>query len=239
MSDLVPTMQAVIGIEEHAWTHELRDALLKYGDDTVTMMSSQPDIDRRVLDVGDERLARMDAAGVDLEVLSITTPGTQPLPPAEAVPLARDANDFLADAVRRPPDRFAAFGTLATPVPDAAAEERERCVTRLETYLDHDKFRPVFEAAAELAVPLYIHPALPPRAVRDASYSGFSDFTDMILSAGGWGVARGRGSCGAPAHAGGHVRPSSGPAGHPGALGRDARAVRRPSRPAERGEPAA
>jgi Amidohydrolase len=151
MSHPVPMAQAVIGVEEHAWTPELRDALLRYGgDDTVTMMSSQPDIDRRLLDVGDERLARMDAAGVDLGVLSVTTPGTQPLPPGEAVPLARDANDFLADAVRRRPDRFAAFATLPTPVPEAAAEELERCVTRLglvgallfprtgEAYLDHD-----------------------------------------------------------------------------------------------------
>jgi hypothetical protein len=200
MPDRVPTVQKVIGVEEHAWTAELRDALLKFGgDDTVTMMSSQQDTDRRLLDVGAERLARMDAAGVDLEVLSITTPGTQPLRPGEAVPLARDANDFLADAVRRRPDRFAAFATLPTPHPEAAAGELERSVTQLglvgallfprtgETFLDHDRCRPVFEAAAQLRVPLYIHPAVPPRTVRDASYGGFGDFTSMILSTGGWG----------------------------------------------------
>jgi hypothetical protein len=190
----------VIGVEEHVWTPDLRDALLKFGgDDTVTMLSSQKDTDRRLRDVGAERLARMDAAGVDLQVLSITTPGTQPLPPAEAVPLARDANDFLADAVRRHPDRFAAFATLPTPDPEAAAGELERCVTQLhlvgamlfprtgETYLDHERFRPVFEVAAQLQVPLYIHPALPPGRVRDAGLSGFDDITNMMLSAGGWG----------------------------------------------------
>ncbi|MGH3639966.1 MAG: amidohydrolase family protein, partial [Mycobacterium sp.] len=200
MSDQEPPVQRVIGVEEHAWTAELRDALLKLGgDDTVTMMSSQEDTDRRLRDVGAERLARMDAAGVDLQVLSITTPGTQSLPPEEAVPLARDANDFLADAVRRQPDRFAAFATLPTPDPEAAARELERCVTELhhvgallfprtgETYLDHDRFRPVFEAAAELRVPLYVHPMLPPRAVRDASFSGFDDWTNLVLSTGGWG----------------------------------------------------
>lgn len=116
MSDQVAAVQRVIGVEEHAWTADLRDALLKFGgDDTVTMMSSQQDIDRQLRDVGDERLARMDAAGVDLQVLSITTPGTQPLPPGEAVPLARDANDFLADAVRRRPDRLAAAELARTP----------------------------------------------------------------------------------------------------------------------------
>jgi len=200
MSDDVSAVRKVIGVEEHAWTAGLRDALVKFGgDDTVTMMSAQAGIDRRLLDVSDGRLARMDAVGVDMEILSITTPGTQPLRPAEAVPLARDANDFLADAVRAHPDRFAAFATLPTPEPEAAAGELERGVTRLglvgallfprtgEEFLDHEKFRPVFEAAAQLQVPLYIHPALPPRPVRDVSYSGFSEFTDMILSAGGWG----------------------------------------------------
>src|SRR4051794_26347069 len=104
MSDQVSTVQRVIGVEEHAWTADLRDALLKYGgDDSVTMMSSRPETDRRLREVGDERLARMDALGVDLQVLCVTTPGTQALPAAEAVPLARDANDFLADAVRRRP----------------------------------------------------------------------------------------------------------------------------------------
>jgi uncharacterized protein len=200
MPDPVAIARRVIGVEEHAWTAELRDALLKLGnDDTVTMLSSRGETDRRLRDVGAERLARMDAAGVDLQVLSISSPGTQSLPPAEAVPLARSANDFLADAVRAHPDRFAAFATLPTPDPEAAAEELERCVTRLqfvgavlfpltgETYLDHATFRPVFEVAARHQVPLYIHPALPPQAVRDACYSGFGDFTNMVLSAGGWG----------------------------------------------------
>jgi uncharacterized protein len=131
MSDDVSAVRKVIGVEEHAWTAELRDALVTFGgDDTVTMMSAQAGIDRRLLDVSDGRLARMDAAGVDMEILSITTPGTQPLRPAEAVPLARDANDFLADAVRAHPDRFAAFATLPTPEPEAAAGELERGVTR-------------------------------------------------------------------------------------------------------------
>lgn len=200
MSDRESTVQRVIGVEEHAWTADLRDALLKFGgDDSVTMMSSQPETDRRLREIGDERLARMDALGVDLQVLSVTTPGTQALPAAEAVPLARDANDYLADAVHRRPDRFAAFATLPTPDPEAAAAELERCVTRLhhvgamlfprtgEDYLDHERFQPVFEVAARLRVPLYIHPAVPPQAVRDAGYSGFDDWTNMMLSTGGWG----------------------------------------------------
>lgn len=169
------------------------------GDDTVNLLSSRPQTDHRLREVGEERLARMDAAGVDVEVLSITTPGTQPLAAAEAVPLARDANDFLADAVRAHPGRFAAFATLPTPQPHAAARELERCVQQLgmvgaqlvplthDRYLDHDSFRPVFESAAGLGVPLYIHPGQPLETVRRAVYSGFDDWTNLNLGTGGWG----------------------------------------------------
>lgn len=191
------TVRRVIAVEEHVWTVELRDALRKAG--AATTLSSMDETDRRLRDVGDDRVARMDASGVDVEVLSVTSPGTQPLPPAEAVPLARDANDFLADAVRARPDRFAAFATLPTGDPDAAAEELRRSVTRLglvgallfprtgEVFLDHEMFRPIFDAAAELRVPLYIHPGLPPASVRDVLYGGFDERTNMILASGGWG----------------------------------------------------
>jgi predicted TIM-barrel fold metal-dependent hydrolase len=190
----------VIAIEEHAWTPELRAALLELGgDDTITTWSNEPTTNRRLLDVGEERLARMDAMGVDFQVLSITAPGTQQLPPAQAVSLARGCNDFLAEAVRRRPDRFAAFATLPTPDPEAAADELRRCVTELKfvgamlfprtgpKYLDHSSHRPIFAVAAELGVPLYIHPGVPLPAVREACYSGFSAATDLMLSTGGWG----------------------------------------------------
>ena len=89
----------VIALEEHAWTPQpSRRRLLKFGgDDTVTAFSNKDKTDQGLLEVGEERLARMDAAGVDFQVLSITAPGNRQLPPALAVPLARDANDFLAE----------------------------------------------------------------------------------------------------------------------------------------------
>ncbi|MEV0108720.1 hypothetical protein AB0H42_20600 [Nocardia sp. NPDC050799] len=67
----------------------------------------------------------MDRAGIDVQVLSLTAPGVEQSDPAEAVALARDANDQVAAAVRRHPDRFAAFATLPTPAPVAPAD-RER-----------------------------------------------------------------------------------------------------------------
>lgn len=200
MTDSPAGTRRVIGVEEHTWTAELRDALLRFGgDDTVNLLSSREETDHRLREVGPERLARMDAAGVDLQVLSITTPGTQPLAAVEAIPLARDANDFLADTVRAHPGRFAALATLPTPDPDAAARELERCATELgmvgaqvvpltgDLYLDHESFRPMFEAAASLGLPLYIHPGQPLAVVREAIYGGFDDWTNFNLGTGGWG----------------------------------------------------
>lgn len=200
MAGTADQVERVIAIEEHAWTPELREALLELGDDeTVRNWSNQEDCNRRLLDVGEERLARMEAMGVDFQVLSITAPGVQQLPSQLAVTLARGANDFLAEAVQRRPDRFAAFATLAVQEPDTAAAELHRCVTELgfvgamlfpragPYYLDNDSFRPIFEVAADAGIPLYIHPGLPPEAVRDASYSGFSAATNLMLATGGWG----------------------------------------------------
>jgi hypothetical protein len=68
----------VIAIEEHAWNRGLREALLKFGgDDTITTFSNNETTNRRLLDVGEEWLGRMDAMGVDFQVLSITAPGVQ------------------------------------------------------------------------------------------------------------------------------------------------------------------
>jgi predicted TIM-barrel fold metal-dependent hydrolase len=193
-------VERVVAIEEHVWTPALREALLELGgDETITTWSNEESCNKRLLDVGDERLARMDAMGVDFQVLSITAPGVQQLPSQIAVSLASEANDFLAGAVQRHPDKFAAFATLPAQAPEAAAEELRRCVSGMgfvgamlfpragSLYLDHVSFRPIFEVAAELKVPLYIHPGVPLDAVREACYSGFSAATNLMLATGGWG----------------------------------------------------
>lgn len=195
-------MTTTIGLEEHAWIPTLRDALVNAPattrDDSLAMFNRGERL-TRLLDLGDQRIRHMDNAGIDVQVLSITTPGTQSLPPSDAIRLARDANDQLAAAVAAHPDRLAAFATLPTPDPAAAARELERAITDLgfsgamlfprtgDRYLDHQSYRPIFEAAAALGVPLYLHPQITPRSVRDAYYSGFSDDIDVILATGGWG----------------------------------------------------
>ncbi|GCE03444.1 amidohydrolase family protein [Dictyobacter aurantiacus] len=154
----------------------------------------------RLLNLDQLRLSEMDAAGIDMQVLSLTTPGTEQLEAGEAVPFARDTNDYLAAAVRRHPERFAAFATLPTAAPEAAADELERTVQIYGfkgalinghshgRYLDDPHFWPILERAAHLQVPLYIHPTPPPQAVIDAFYTGhFSAEISDGLATSGWG----------------------------------------------------
>lgn len=153
----------------------------------------------RLLDLGAGRLADMDDQGIDLQVLSVTTPGVQNLAPDVAVPLAREANDAIAAAVRSHPDRFEGFATLPTPEPAAAAEELDRAVTRLgfagamllgrtgAKNIDHPDFEPIWTTAARLRAPIYLHPQMPVPAVRDAYYSGIDPITDFLLGGPGIG----------------------------------------------------
>lgn len=158
------------------------------------------DLIERLCDVGERRIAEMDAAGIDVQVLSLTSPGVEQLDPDEAVILAREVNDYLADAVRRHPDRFAAFAALPTAAPDAAAAELERVVSEYGfkgalinghtrgRYLDDVSFWPILERAEALQVPLYLHPTPPPQAVIAASYTGnYPPGVAIGLATAAWG----------------------------------------------------
>jgi len=154
----------------------------------------------QLCDLGEGRLANMDAAGIDVQVLSLVAPGVEQLEEAEAIEMTRDINDILADAVRRHPNRFAGLANLATMAPDTAADELERMVrehgfkgglinghTR-GRYMDDEFFWPILERAEALKVPLYIHPTRPPQPVVDASYTGnFSAEVTTRLAMAGWG----------------------------------------------------
>ena len=79
-------------------------------------------------DLDERRIAAMDTAGIDVQVLSLTSPRVEQLGAAEAEQLARESNDLVADAVKRHSTRFAVFATLPTATPDKAANELERTV---------------------------------------------------------------------------------------------------------------
>ena len=85
----------------------------------------------KLLDIGAGRIAAMDAAGIDVAVLSLTAPGIEQLEPKWATRLAHDANDELAAAIAKYPDRFVGYAALSPKDADAACKELERCVKEL------------------------------------------------------------------------------------------------------------
>ncbi|HTU01713.1 MAG TPA: amidohydrolase family protein, partial [Candidatus Sulfotelmatobacter sp.] len=118
-----------ITLEEHyASPAFLEGAGRKLKDQAVRFGARAAGLLEQLCDLGDRRLADMDAAGIDVQVLSLTSPGAEQLDATEAVALAREANDFLADAVRRYPSRFLGLAALPTMVPECAADELERTV---------------------------------------------------------------------------------------------------------------
>jgi predicted TIM-barrel fold metal-dependent hydrolase len=189
-----------IALEEHYASpgfldgpgRELKDQALKFGGPAKKLLE-------QLCEVGDMRIAEMDAAGIGMQVLSLTSPGTEQLEAADAAAVARMANDFLADAVKKNPARFAGFAALPTALPEKAALELERMVHdhgfkgalinghSRGRYLDDKFFWPIFEAAEALNTPLYLHPTQPPKPVIEASYGGFSPIVTDMLAGAAWG----------------------------------------------------
>ena len=190
----------LIGIEEHFVTANIRAAWAasELGQEG-TGAFDQGEIEERLNDLGTQRLALMDESGVDVQVLSVTTPALHNLQPQESTRLAKETNDLVAATVAAHPTRFQGFATLPTAAPNVAALELGRCITELkfmgamlcgrtrDKNLDHPDFLPLFEIACRLRVPLYIHPQIPQRAVRDTLYSGFGDQVDTAFAAFGLG----------------------------------------------------
>jgi len=121
----------------------------------------------------ERRLQHMDALGVDVHVLSIPAPGADRFDPKDAVPLARVANNALGAICRKYPERFVALATLPTSSIAASLEELDRCYHELGCRgfgcfsnlnglpLDNERYFPIYEKLAELALPVYIHPTAP------------------------------------------------------------------------------
>jgi predicted TIM-barrel fold metal-dependent hydrolase len=158
------------------------------------------DVVAGLLDLGNVRLAAMDAAGIDVQVLSHNQPGCQALDAGAAVPVAREVNDVLAEAIKAHPTRFAGLASLPTAAPDAAAHELERAITQLGfkgavinghtqgSFLDDKKYWSIFECAQALGVPIYLHPSKPHPAVMKAYFEGYEE---LALAPWGFGVDTG------------------------------------------------
>jgi predicted TIM-barrel fold metal-dependent hydrolase len=158
------------------------------------------DVVAELLDLGASRIAAMDAASIDLQVISHNQPGCQALDAGAAVPLAREVNDFLFEAVKRHPNRFAGLAALPTADPAASVKELDRAVTTLGfkgaminghtkgSFLDDKKYWPIFECAQALGVPIYLHPSVPHPAVAKAYFDGYPE---LALAAWGFGIDTG------------------------------------------------
>lgn len=114
----------------------------------------------------------LEQAGVAMQVLSLTAPGTVIETPARAVTLAALVNDALASVVQRHGDRFSALGTLPLNDPPAAVRELERAVglgfrgflvfgNVNGLPLADQRFWPLYERASDAGLALYVHPTYP------------------------------------------------------------------------------
>jgi uncharacterized protein len=190
----------LIGIEEHFLTDEIHRAWNAIGLEAVdpSMAFHSGTFEVRLLDLAEDRLALMDETGLDVQVLSLTTPMLHDLGP-ENLDLARRTNDAIAAVVARHPERFQALATLPVAMPEEAALELERCIKVLgfkgtmlcgrvgTRNLDHPTLSPVFQSAEVLGAPILLHPRTPELAVRAAYYSGFTPEVDIAFATVGLG----------------------------------------------------
>ena len=166
----------------------------KMGETILAQTPANKPLDDHLLDIGAGRIAHMDSLGIDMHILSLTSPGVQVFETALATRLAAESNDALAAAVKAYPTRFAGLAAIAPQDPAAAAREMERAVRKLGLcgviinshtmgeYLDAPKFRPIFEAAEALDMPIYLHP-------REPAPSMVTPYLDYGLFFATWGFA--------------------------------------------------
>ena len=164
-------MQGKIAVEEHFAIADTTGGSLRYPG------SYWSGLQGKLLDFFGQRLAEMDRCGIEIAVLSLNSNAVQGIPDAaKAVEIARKANDALAEAVAKRPDRFAGFAALPMQDPQAAAAELARCVRELKfkgalvngfsqvgaadnaVYYDLPQYRPFWAETERLGVPFYLHP---------------------------------------------------------------------------------
>ena len=155
-----------IGVEEHYYTEEFLKLV-----ETKTDHKGAPPPDKaaKVVEYGEGRINEMDECGVDMQILSLSYPALEPFKKEDATAVSRRMNDVTSEAVRKYPKRFAGFCCIPLQDPDAAADELERAVVKLDLkgamvnintpdrWLVDRKFDVIFERLNTLNVPLYLH----------------------------------------------------------------------------------
>lgn len=146
----------------------------------------------------EQRLQDMDDEGIDVQVLSLTSPGVQSIDePDHATRSAKESNDTLAEMVSKAPTRFKAMAALPWIDPSAAVGELQRAVTELGAvgvmlnghtrgaYMDDKAYWPVWEKAAELDVPVYLHP------IQGQHWDNCAGYPELEQAAWGWAFETG------------------------------------------------
>jgi predicted TIM-barrel fold metal-dependent hydrolase len=140
------------------------------------MFSKMQALQEQLMDIGPGRLQRMDELGIDKQLLLLTSPGVQVLPPDLGTQLASLSNDRLAEAIGKYPDRYAGLLHFAPQDVQGAVREIERGMSKLKLsgavvnsntqghYLDEPQFLPILEALEAHDAALYIHPVVPARS---------------------------------------------------------------------------
>jgi predicted TIM-barrel fold metal-dependent hydrolase len=182
----------LIGLEEHVLPPDLMTEVWP------TPMAPEAVV-AKLVDAGEQRLRVMDEAGIDLQVLSVTAPGSQQVPAEHAPELSRKLNDRVAEVIAARPDRFNALASLPTQDPAAAIVEAKRAITELGfcglvinghtggRFLDAPEFDDLLGAVADLDVPIYLHPTYPPPQVAEVYFGGLPPQTARALATGAWG----------------------------------------------------
>jgi 2,3-dihydroxybenzoate decarboxylase len=193
-----------IAIEEHWANQELNDLRTEWGKRTGYPITVDPKAIGysfpRTPDFEKFRIPFMDEFGISMQVISTGSPGVQGYADARtAIAKAKAINDAQAEIIRKYPGRFAGFAGLPTQDPKAAADELERAIKQLGfkgamiqgstswEYLDETKYWVIWERAAALEVPIYLHVQEPSF---DAAkiYAGHPELTGATWA---WGVETG------------------------------------------------
>lgn len=145
------------------------------------------------------RIEDMDRYGITVQILSCPAK-SQLLPKEEAPQIVSETNDFIADTVKKHPDRYGGFALLPWSNVSAAVKEAQRVkslgfygillsgrASGDERFLDDKEYIPVLEACEALELPIYIHPGAPLGSVQRPYYGGLGDEVSARLSLHGWG----------------------------------------------------